>query len=220
MSGTHHQLWRTCGSGSMIHSAGEQQLCERHLRAAVLFEQQQVVHVLGFLLTVNWSLFGSSTNSQESSMIWFRLQHSHLVASWSGWCTCDPPMATGAKQSPLSAFTVLFWRLKGLSVTKVECYSLLDAEGALQSHRWQQELVLFDKQKHLSGAASQHPAIAAAAKMQTSAHSEPRACTLIIEEIKYKYDRSVQHLTLGIPLSPLPISPFIYPQREGHGHLL
>lgn len=102
MSRTYHQLWRTCGSGSMIHS--HQQLCMRHLRAAVLFEQQQVVHVRGFLLPVNWSLFGSSTNSQESSMIWFRLQHSHLVASWSGWCTCDPPMATGAKQSPLSCF--------------------------------------------------------------------------------------------------------------------
>lgn len=94
-------------------------------------------------------------------------------------------------------------------------FSLVDAEGALQSHRWQQELVLFDKRKHLSGAASQHPAITAAAKMQTSAHSEPWACTLIIEKIKYKYDRNVQHLTLGIPLSPPPyLSIHLSPERK------
>lgn len=72
------------------------------------------------------------------------------------------------------AFAGLFWRVKGPS-------SLLAAEVALQSRQLQRELVLLDKHNHLSGAASQHPAVTAAAKMQTSAHSEPRAGTAITD---------------------------------------
>lgn len=134
MSRTHHQLWRRCGSGSMVHSVGEKQPCERHLRVAVLFEQQQVVHVLGFLLPVNLSLFGSSTNSQKSSMIWFRLQHSQFVASWSGWYTCDPPMATGAKQSPLSCFYSIILATERSVCHKMWMFFLFRMQKGLCSH--------------------------------------------------------------------------------------
>lgn len=50
----------------LIHGVSVEQLCDLHWVAVVLFEQQQVVHVLGFLLPVNSSLFSSSTASQES----------------------------------------------------------------------------------------------------------------------------------------------------------
>lgn len=50
----------------LIHGVSEEQLCDLYWLAVVLFEQQQVVHVLGFLLPVNSSLFSSSTDSQGS----------------------------------------------------------------------------------------------------------------------------------------------------------
>lgn len=66
--------------------------------------------------------------------------------------------------------------------------------------------------QHLFEHLFKHPAITAAVKMQTSAHSEPRACTLIIEKIKYKYDRNVQHLYLWAPSLSLHSS--IYREKD------
>lgn len=56
-------------------------LCDLQWLAVVFFEQQQVAYVLGFLLLVNLSLFGTSADSQETGMIRFSFLSLDLVAS-------------------------------------------------------------------------------------------------------------------------------------------
>lgn len=90
---THHQLLMACGDGFVwinpnVALAGQQwlsaseKLCDLLWLAVVLFEQQQVACVLGFLLLVNLSLFGTSADSQETRVIGLSFPCLDLVATW------------------------------------------------------------------------------------------------------------------------------------------
>lgn len=118
---TRHQLLMAGGAvfGSMrmlrwqVNSASEGWLCDLQWLAVVLFEKQQVVCVLGFLLLVNLSLFGTSVDSQETWAIRFGFLGLDLVASWAEVCVSvtsasqHTSLRGAHKKHNLTSFTLL-----------------------------------------------------------------------------------------------------------------